>query len=283
MSHLRILIGLITLLAATAASATTMIYDSRTVLQFSNLGRAKAVTTATGLVKLNGSGTGLHLNTMEVLVAPGSINTAIPVTDPIVTAGGIVEVRLTSVKAIDGFLGVFAPISGALQNTANQLTMNTQPSQGSVRICLFYAGCNSGSIENALGQTVNGVPIGAGVGGVITIGGSGAIRISILGAPWTIKTASVSNRTDNGVLTYFQRNGFAHGPASLTSSTAQPSGVLQLVNATQTTVVGVPGNGDLSGQLSSARYHFVPEPGLLLLLGSGAAGLAILGRRRTKR
>jgi PEP-CTERM motif len=35
--------------------------------------------------------------------------------------------------------------------------------------------------------------------------------------------------------------------------------------------------------LGTLTLNFVPEPGTLLLLGSGVAGLAILGRRRMGR
>jgi hypothetical protein len=31
------------------------------------------------------------------------------------------------------------------------------------------------------------------------------------------------------------------------------------------------------------RLHFIPEPGLLLLVGSGVVGLGILGRARMRR
>jgi hypothetical protein len=31
------------------------------------------------------------------------------------------------------------------------------------------------------------------------------------------------------------------------------------------------------------NVHFVPEPGMLLLLGSGVAGLVLLGRHRMKK
>jgi hypothetical protein len=254
-------------------------------LQFSNLGKVRATVTGTGVATTNGSSSALHLSTLQLSKHFATLNTIIPVTDPIVTAGGIVEVRLTSLR-IDPQAqgGIFAPISGALQNTANQLTANTMPLAGFVRICLFYAGCNSGSLDQQLTQTNGTGPrTGNGIGGLITIGGSGNIRISILGAPWTVKTATVSNRTDNALLTLFTQKGFAHGPASLTSSTAQASGVVQLVSANQTTVVGVPGNSDLSGQIAIVRLHFVPEPGLLLLLGSGALGMALLGRQRMKK
>ena len=37
------------------------------------------------------------------------------------------------------------------------------------------------------------------------------------------------------------------------------------------------------GSLVVAIIHFIPEPGMLLLLGSGVAGLAFLGRRKMKK
>jgi hypothetical protein len=170
-----------------------------------------------------------------------------------------------------------------VQNTSLGLTQNTMPLGGFVRICLFVPGCGGAVLTQTLTQTVNGARTGVGVGGVVTIGAFGVIRISILGAPWTVKTASVSNRTENGNITTFTKQGFAHGPASLTSSTAVTSGVIQLVSPSQQLVVGVPGNSDRSGNIGQLNLHFIPEPGILLLLGTGAAGMALLGRRRMKK
>jgi len=272
-------------LVASSASATHMLIETRSIVQFANLGRARAVATGTGVALVNGSAGLGHLNTLQFTNNGDiAITTVLPVTDPIVTAGGIVEVRLTGVAAIPTKQGgIFKPISGAVQNTQNALTMATMPSTGMVRICLFYTGCNSGSLDQTLGQTINGEYVGAGIGGLITIGGSGTIRISLVGAPYTVKTVSISNRTDNGGITFLIRNGFAHGPASLTSSTALTSGVVQLVTPTRNYIQGVPGNGDVAGQITSNRIHFIPEPGLLLLLGSGAVGIALLGRKRLKK
>jgi hypothetical protein len=272
---------------ATTATAAGLQFSVNSTLAFSNLGHVTASATGTGVAVINGAGGLGHLTSLEFASGAVTIDTVIPVTDPIVTQGGIVEVRITSLKAsprlAGGQGGVFAPISGALANTQLQLTKGTMAATGMVRICLVYAGCNSGSLDTTLGQSINGVRIGAGIGGLITIGGAGSIRISIVGAPWTVKTVSVSNRTDNGGITIFQKHGFAHGPASLTSSTAISSGALQLVTASQTTTVGVPGNSDRSGQITITRLHFIPEPGLFLLLGAGAAGLAAIGRRRLRK
>ena len=60
-------------------------------------------------------------------------------------------------------------------------------------------------------------------------------------------------------------------------------GTLQLVSGIQTTCVGCGGSNSPSGQITRLTINFAPEPGLLALLGAGAAGLALLGRTRARR
>jgi len=102
-------------------------------------------------------------------------------------------------------------------------------------------------------------------------------------APWTIGQPTMTIHTPSStVTTPTLPGGFAHGPASLTSSTAQTSGVVQLVTVTKifTSLVGAFPELPVIGVLN---LHFVPEPGTLLLLGFGVAGLAAYGRRKPGR
>jgi len=281
-----LVLGVVALFAAGAAGATVLETWAHTSLQFTNLGRAEAIDTALGVATVTSTATSNHLISMEAPRVPGlSLNSVIPVTDPIVSIGGIVEVRLTDVAGRPDLQGNgIGNISGAIASTAGGLTPNTIPSTGMVRICLVFTGCQPGAfLPLDVGGTSAGMQIGGGVGGILTIGGTGTIMISIVGAPYTVKTITNFNRTNNQVVETFQEHGFAHGPGSVTSSTGQTSGVIQIVTANHTTSVGVPGNSDISGNFARLLIHFVPEPGLALLLGSGAVGLALLGRKRIRR
>ena len=294
MKRKAILLGVLSLFVAGQASAKIMDTWTRISVQFTNLARAQASDTGVGVTTLTTTASGDHLNTMSGGNStqngiPGlSLNAVIPVTDPIVSNGGIVSVRLTNIRqnfvaGPGGNPNVVGPVSGAIASSTTPAGgIATLPSQGMVRICLLVAGCGTNLPLDA-GATVNGVAQGGGVGGILTIGGLGTIKISILGAPYTVKTATAFNRTNNGAIQTFTEKGFAHGPLSNTSSTGQTSGVLQIVTANHTTVLGVPGNSDISGQFSRVLVHFIPEPGLLLLLGSGAVGMALLGRKRIRK
>ena len=77
--------------------------------------------------------------------------------------------------------------------------------------------------------------------------------------------------------------GFAHGPSSNTSSTANPSGVVQLITPMQVVTNLTTGSNQKIALFGFLTIHFVPEPGMLLLLGSGVAGLVLLGRHRMRK
>ncbi len=59
---------------------------------------------------------------------------------------------------------------------------------------------------------------------------------------------------------------------------------LVTLDAPQSVVTaGMPGNSAAIPLFITMTLHFIPEPGLLLLLGSGVVGLGLLGRRRLKK
>jgi len=58
---------------------------------------------------------------------------------------------------------------------------------------------------------------------------------------------------------------------------------VQFVTPSQITTNLTAGSSELLSGLSIMRLHFIPEPGMLLLLGSGVAGLVLIGRSRLKK
>jgi len=269
--------------------------------------------TGGGVATVNGS-TGpipAHLDTIRLAASRGIVTGTdfVLITDPETAGNGIAAV-IISYEPGTGTLG---PVSGALQSTA-AFNQRVLPIGGVAKVCLLSSVCTdflplllTQPTTNGARYQVNtatpnqltpnqfqgkrlGVPgtgvKGVGVGGLVTIGGDSAIRISVEAAPWTIKTATAIDQTsDNTGSAAFHpvtAMGFAHGPASGTTSTAQPSGVLQIVTPSQIrTNLSLGSNVKLS-VLTELIVHFIPEPGLLLLLGSGVVGLAVLGRNRMK-
>lgn len=278
-----LLFGILALGLAAPAEAFVSHIWSRTSLQFTNLGRAEASVTATGLATLGTSSTiSQHLETVTL---PGAtLVSAVPVTDPnaapITTA--IFSARNRPDLQGDGVVG---NISGAIASSGGALTPNTIPMTGGVTLCILsgvFPPCVP-QLNLPLGATQAGLQVGVGVGGILTIGGMGTIRISLVGAPYTVNTVSAVNRTANMGFAIFREKGYAHGPLSNTSSTAQTSGVLQIVSASHTTIVA-PGDNDRSGNISRTLIHVMaPEPGRLLLFGAGAIAMFWLGRLRSLR
>jgi len=248
-----------------------------------------------GVATINGSSGVIpaHINTLRLAASRGMMRGTFTrlVTDPETLANGVAALVY---DGVGGLTGTNTGISGGAASTL--AGGGILPQAGVVKICILSTACTQ-FLPLILNQptTVNGVPgtgtKGVGVGGLITAGGYGGIRISLQAAPWTIKTATVVDQitinkgqpNQTRVLSTWIAKGWAHAPASTTTSTAQPNGVVQFVTPNQV-VTNLPlGSDDKMGSLVIAVFKFIPEPGLLLLLGSGVAGLTLLGRRRMRK
>jgi len=266
------------------ASASPLNYEGTLVLELGTLPAIPA--TGAGIASVNGSGGIGHLNDLRLKASRGGISTVdamAPVTDS--AAFPIVSIRVTAELGT----GTLGPISGGVQSTP--LTKNVLPVRGLARVCLFSTTCGpTQSLDLDLTQHSPSTGTkGVGIGGIVTIGGTSPIRISIEAAPWTVKTKTsidhVTTPVGGTVKKYVNRTnmGFAHGPSSNTSSTANPSGVVQLITPMQVVTNLQNGSNLKIALFGILTLHFIPEPGMLLLLGSGVAGLVLLGRHRMRK
>jgi hypothetical protein len=188
---------------------------------------------------------------------------------PMTSVATMQSVRLTMAGNLTGSFGGISggPPSGGVMGV-----------QGLAKICIGFAACQISHIPFPLTPTGG---AGFGIGGTRSI--TGPISLTLQDAPWSLGQPVMTIHTPNSTITTPPLpGGFAHGPASLTSSTAQPSGAIQLVTVTKvfTSLTGAFPEMPVIGVLN---LHFVPEPGTLILLGSGVAVLATLGRGRRRR
>ncbi len=194
-----------------------------------------------GTATVNGSSGPGHLTELNLPAGVFAVQAiVVPVTDP-----GAFPIAGVQVTAANGS-GNFSGSAGAM------------PILGTSKVCLF--GPCGAAVAN-LNVPLNNV----GVGGTALV--TGAVNLTVVGAPWTTGTAAI------GVTTMM-------GGKSPASNTGAPSGTVTLV-----TPIFISSNIGASAVVPAfaiLSLHFVPEPGTLLLLGSGIAGLVAFGRSRAR-
>ena len=282
--------GLLVLGMAGSASAAVLNWEGTFTVQMIEFGNGGGSGGGVATVNDSAGGVPAHLSTLRLAGSRGHVaGTSIDiVTDPDTALNGIAAVLY---QGIQGGTGTFGAISGGAASTGAMTPNNIMPIRGVVKICLLSTACTANlELPFTAPTTVNGVPgtglKGAGLGGMMTVGGYGGIRISLQYGPWTIKTTTMTDHittpVGGGGLTDIVQKGWAHAPASTTSSTAAISGMLQLVTPVQGATNLPLGSYDKLGASAIFVLRFIPEPGLLLLLGSGVVGLALLGRNRMR-
>jgi hypothetical protein len=233
--------GLLTLGIAGQAHAIALGFTGTFTLQVATL---LTSVPGAGTAIANGSGGPGHLSGLNL--AGGEFATTgfvLPVTDPAVAPIGGIQV--TVANGIGNFAGVGGAGFGGVM-----------PLEGFAKVCLFGP-CSAPAANISVPLNV------IGAGGAVAVGAF--VNVTVIGAPWTTGTAAIGTIT-------------AMGGVSPLSNTGAPSG-----NVTLVTPVFISTNIPASAVVPSFGFlnlHFVPEPGTLVLLGSGIAGLVAFGRSR---
>jgi len=258
------LLGLLLVGVAGSASAATLDFTGTLTLRLSSLPAFVVPGAGTAQVSADGSA---HLLSF---LLPGGTFGPISMSLPTTNNGTLGSVLLT---AAANLTGSFSGISGGPPGGG------AMGLQGLAKICaIIFVPCEFAAIPLPLTPTTGGA--GFGVGGTRTV--TGAVNVTLQHAAWTIGQPVVTAHTaGSNISSPVLPGGFAHGPASLTSSTAQPSGALQLVTVSKvfTSLTGAFPEFPVSAVLT---LHFVPEPGTLALVASGVAVLALHGRRQRR-
>jgi hypothetical protein len=224
---------------APSAAATTLGFTGALAVQIAALD--PVIYPGAGTAVLNGSaGSGPPLVSFDLAGGTFYLTAfVVPVTDP--AAFPIAGVQVTAANGA----GAFGATAGGFGGT--------MPLLGVSKVCLF--GPCTGAVANLEVPLSN-----VGVGGTAFV--TGAVNLTVVGAPWTSGTAAVGTETRMGAISY---------PGGVGPNVQLVTAIFISSNIGASSVI--PAFGTLS-------LHFIPEPATLALLGGGMAALVGFGRRR---
>jgi hypothetical protein len=280
MRRLLCLIAAAALVLGTASTTQAKIveWSGTTLIHFGTIG--DLIGTGTGVATTNNTGgIGNHVNTIHFGTNTLTLNGTIPLTDP-------ENATLLTLVASS----ISLPVSGNLgAQPGTTIVPSQMPLGGLVKVCILFPGCGV-YLPVPVAAPIGGpFTKGLGIGGTMTVNTFSAgigLKISLAFNPWTLgatQMVDVSTTTNTPTVTNatVTIQGFKHGPASNTSSTAAASGVIQWVSASRVITTVEPPSTKLA-VYGVLNLHFIPEPGMLLLLASGVGGLVLLGRSRMR-
>jgi hypothetical protein len=247
---------------AGSARAATLAFTGTLSLQIDPRAVETAVIHGSGVASVTDDGS-FHLLSFGVASGAFGPFTA-TLSDSYGTAG---PVRVTGVGNLSGS---FSGLSGGAP-AAGVMGLS-----GLAKLCIvFDPTCSYVFVPIPLSPTPA-LAVGLGIGGTHSVS-SGAVSVTLQHSPWHLGAVGLTVHNENSAITTLSSaTGFAHGPASLTSSTAQESGTVQLVTATKAYTTLIP---ELP-IFATLSLHFVPEPSTLLLASAGVAGLVAASRSR---
>ncbi len=237
------------------------------------------IAAGTGVAEVTGSFG--QLTSVRVLGGHVAGSAVVPVTDPLVSNGGLVAIEISASLPLSASTRVgFDPFGGPFGSA--RLTRGTLPMRGERRNCLIFLSCATSVRQTFPFHTAQG-DVGYGVGGVLTFGGTGTLRVSLDAAPFTLGPVTLENPTSQSAVATQVVAGFVHGPLSNSFSgantVASAGGALQLVSPVRTRTVGGSGPG-FAMHYVRLDIDFVPEPSLAFGLGASAVLLLRLARAR---
>jgi len=253
------------------ARASLLAFEGRIVAVLPGFDEAE-VARGTGVAQVDA----LQLGRLEVLAASIAGTASFPVTDP--SAAPVTSLRVRASLPVGASLRIDAqaPPFGE-PGLSGPFAL-----PGEVQVCMLIAPlppCVGGFVMPLTGGAG---AAGVGVGGLLTIGGTGTLRLSLYGAPFTLNTAWVTGRTVSGATFSFFSAGSIAGPALFTSSAGQTGGSLSAVTPVRVDSFGSGAPTNILPGFLRLEIAFAPEPGVALLLSSGALSLLALERRRTR-